>query len=134
MDRISQTMPPFLPLPNPLPLNLFVCCTCLLDTFQPRLFLFALSIPKSLSSLDCLDLINLKLNLETYFSKTPRTRGGGGGCRQNGLSDPCLSSFIYLFEKREVVTETLLSLLSPKHFSVFQLNIGDHILVPEGPI
>lgn len=45
MDRISQTMPP---LPHSsTSLNLFVCCTCLLDTFQPCLSPFALSIPKS---------------------------------------------------------------------------------------
>lgn len=47
MDRISQTMPASPP--SSTSLNLFVCCTCLLDTFQPCLSPFALSIPKSLS-------------------------------------------------------------------------------------
>ena len=53
------------------------------------------------------------LNLETYFSKTPGLEKREDR-RQNGLSNPCLSSFIYLFEKREAVTESPRSLLSPR--------------------
>lgn len=107
MDRISQTMPPPLPLHYPQSF----CLLHLSFRYLSALSLsFALSIPKSPFSLDCLGLINLVLNLETYFSKTPGLEREDR--RQNGLSNPCLSSFIYLFEKREAVTEIPLSLLS----------------------
>lgn len=62
--------------------------------------------------MDCLGMINLVLNLETYFSKTPGPEKRGER-RQNGPSNPCLSSFIYLCEKREAIREIPISLLSP---------------------
>lgn len=60
MDRISQTMPP-------LP---YFQSFCLLHLSFRYLSTLSLSIPKSLFPLDCLGLINLMLNLETYFSKS----------------------------------------------------------------
>lgn len=72
---------------------------------------FALSIPKSLSfpGLPLLDKSDAKFR-DVFLSGT-RTRKREDH-RQNGLSNPCLSSFIYLFEKCEVVTEITLCLLS----------------------
>lgn len=103
MDRISQTMPPHPHLPSSsTSLNLFVCCTCLLDAFQPCLSPFALSIPKSPSLptsrpflFFCLAWIAgaLMLNLERYFSKTWLR------LNKEKPPHPCLSSLIYLFEK-----------------------------------
>lgn len=74
---------------------------------------FALSIPKSLFSLDCLSLINLMLNLEAYFSKSP-------GLEREKTTDEMVS-IIYVYhllfkslkksgKKREVVTEIPISL------------------------
>lgn len=114
----------------------FCRCTCLLDTVQPCLRLFALSIPRSLFSLDCLSLINLMLNLETYFSKSKgleRERSKD----ENGFSNSCLSSFIYLFDEREVVPKISLCLSSlcsrRNFFPVLQLNVTGRIVVSRGP-
>lgn len=73
---------------------------------------FALSIPKSLFSLDCLSLINLMLNLETYFSKSKGLERERSADKKNGLPNSCLSSFIYLLDEQEVVTEISFCLLS----------------------
>lgn len=111
MDRISQTMPPALP--TSATLNLFVCCTCLLDTFQPCLILLLSLFPSPPSlfpGLPRLDKSDAKFR--DIFLKDTGTRKERGESRQNGLSNPCLSSFIYLCEKHEAVTEIPFSLLS----------------------
>lgn len=51
---------------------------------------FALSIPKSLFSLDCLSLINLMLNLETYFSKSK-------GLERKRSADKKMASLIHVY-------------------------------------
>lgn len=68
MDRISQTMQP----PHPPNYPQSFCLLNLSFRYLSTLSLsFALSIPKSFFSPDCLSLIKLLLNLETYFSKSP---------------------------------------------------------------
>lgn len=109
--------------PSSTSLNLFVCCTCLLDTFQPCLSPFALSIPKSLSlptsplpfllpRLDCwgpyakVRDIFLIDGTEIKYKKAPPY--------------PCLSSLIYLFKKSvRPSPESHLPLLS--HVSLLRL-------------
>lgn len=54
-------------------LNLFVCSTCLLDTFQPCLFLLLSLFPSSPFSVDSRSLINLTLNLEIFLKDIPES-------------------------------------------------------------
>lgn len=126
MDRISQTMPP------PTTRSLFVRCTCLLDSFQPCLFLLH-SIPKSIFSLDCLSLINLMLNLETYFSKSPGLKRERTTDKMAFLIHVYHLLFISLTMVKLSQKFPLRSLLSScrSHnfffFPVLQLNVTGHI-------
>ncbi len=131
MDRISQTMPP----PPHYPQSF--CLLHLSFRYHSTLSLsFALSIPKSLFSLDCLGLINLMLNLETYFSKTP-------GLERERTADK-MASLIHVYHLLFVSLKNVRSSqkcpslfclsVAAITFSVLQLNVSDHILVPEGHI
>lgn len=134
MDRISQTMPS-----SPLPLHQpqSFCLLHLSFRYLSTLSLsFALSIPKSPFSLDCRGLINLMLNLETYFSKTPGLKREKTADKMASLIPVYHLLFISLKNVRPSRKFPRLFCLSVAAitFSVLQLNVSDHILVPEGHI
>lgn len=123
-----QWPPPPQPLP---PLASILCLLHLSFRYLSTLSLsFALSIPKSLFSLDCFGLINLMLNLETYFSKSP-------GLEREKTTDK-MASIIHVYHLLFISLKNVRSsqkFTSPFRlpraaitFSVVQLNISGQIL------
>lgn len=134
MDRISQTMPPHHPL---LHYPQSFCVLHLSFRYLSTLSLsFALSIPKSLFSLDCLSLINLMLNLETYFSMSPGLEREKTTDKMATLIHVYHLLFISLTNAKSSQKFPSLFCLSVccHNFSVLQLNVTGRILVSEGHI